>query len=60
MNTEMETKTIWDIANRYLNIPTLEIRHTDQLDFHDCSVWSIREALLAAFRAGQSVANDKT
>ncbi len=55
MNSVLETKIVWGIATRYLNIPTLETRHSDQLDFHDCSVWSIREALLAAFRAGQGI-----
>ena len=38
------------------NIETLETRNSDGLDFHDVAVWAIREALEAAFAAGQSVA----
>ena len=38
------------------NIETLETRNSDGLDFHDVAVWSIRDALEAAFAAGQAVA----
>lgn len=41
-----------EIANRYLGIETLETRNSDRLDFHDVAVWSIKEALEAAYRAG--------
>ena len=40
------------IAAKHLNIETLETRHSDRLDFHDVAVWSVREALEAAFKAG--------
>jgi len=40
------------IARDHLGIPTLETRQSDSLDFHDLSVWSIRDALMAAFEAG--------
>lgn len=40
------------IAEKYLNIETLETRHSDRLDFHDVSVWGVRSALEAAFMAG--------
>ena len=30
----------------------LEVRGSDGLDFHDLSVWSLREALVAAYQAG--------
>ncbi|KVN20729.1 MULTISPECIES: hypothetical protein [unclassified Burkholderia] len=40
------------IAFEHLGLDTLETRHRDSLDFHDCSVWSIRDALIAAFEAG--------
>jgi len=52
MNNQALT-IVTDIAARFLRIPTLETRHSDRLDFYDCGVGSIREALLAAFRAGQ-------
>lgn len=41
------------IAKQYLNVPTLERRNTDSLDFHEVSVWSLKAALEAAYQAGQ-------
>jgi len=41
------------IARETLGIDTLETRNNDRLDFHELSVWRIREALEIAFRAGQ-------
>lgn len=43
------------IAQKHLRIDTLETRHSDRLDFHDVAVWSIRDALEAAFKAGVEV-----
>ena len=43
------------IANKHLGIETLQTRNSDRLDFHDCAVWCIREALEAAFKAGVEV-----
>lgn len=40
------------IAQKHLRIETLETRNSDRLDFHDVAVWSIRDALEAAFKAG--------
>ena len=40
------------IAQKHLGIETLQTRHADSLDFHDTAVWSIRDALEAAFKAG--------
>jgi hypothetical protein len=40
------------IAQKHLFIDTLETRHSDRLDFHDVAVWSVRDALEAAFKAG--------
>lgn len=40
------------IARDRLGIDTLDARNLDEYDFHNLSVWSIREALLAAFGAG--------
>ena len=42
-----------EIAARHLFLETLETRNSDSLDFHDLAVWSIREALLAAYHAGR-------
>jgi hypothetical protein len=41
------------IAQRHLNIETLETRKSDGLDFHDVAVWNIKDALEAAFEAGR-------
>ena len=43
------------IAEKHLDIETLETRHSDRLDFHDVAVWRIKEALHAAFMAGCEV-----
>jgi hypothetical protein len=40
------------IGRDVLDLPTLESRNSDELDFHALSVWQIREALCAAYRAG--------
>lgn len=40
------------IAQRILRIETLESRRRDSLDFHDVSVWELRDALEAAYNAG--------
>lgn len=41
------------IAQEHLDIPTLETRRMDSLDFHDTAVWCIKAALKAAYEAGQ-------
>lgn len=41
------------IAKEHLFIQTLETRNSDQLDFHDVSVWGIKQALQHAYKAGQ-------
>lgn len=41
-----------EVARRHLKLDTLDTRHNDSLDFHDLAVWSIREALIAAFESG--------
>ena len=40
------------IASQRLGIETLETRNSDSLDFHDLAVWTLREALQAAYVAG--------
>jgi len=41
-----------EIARRHLQIECLDTRNSDGLDFHDVAVWSLRDALIAAFEAG--------
>jgi hypothetical protein len=48
------TETLTAIARQYLWIPTLERQNSDRLDFHKLSVGSLRDALEAAYRAGQT------
>lgn len=47
-------KTIQEIAKK-LGFETLEMRHQDSLDFREVAVWSLKEALIAAYRAGQAI-----
>jgi hypothetical protein len=44
------------IARRVLDIPTLETRKSDALDFHEVSVWQLRAALRLAHRMGKDPA----
>jgi hypothetical protein len=48
----MIEKTFTAIAREHLRIETLETRRSDSLDFHDVSVWGVRDALEAAYKAG--------
>jgi hypothetical protein len=50
---ELFDDLIETIAKEHLpSVETLETRNSDDLDFHDVSVWGIREALKGAFFAG--------
>ena len=51
--------TIEKIARKILGLETLETRKSDSLDFHDVAVWSIHEALEAAYNAGREASNTK-
>lgn len=46
-------KKINEISEKVLDIETLETRNSDSLDFHSLPVWQIKEALAAAYQAGQ-------
>jgi len=37
-------------------VPTLDARNSDRLDFHECAVWALKEALTAAYLAGAAQA----
>ena len=47
---------ITEIARKHLLIETLEERNCDSLDFHDVNVLCVKDALLAAYRAGAEAA----
>ncbi len=47
-----KNKTIEKIAKEKLGLDTLETRKMDELDFHDMSVWQLKDALEAAYEAG--------
>ena len=49
-----QAAAIAEIAAKVGHIETLEIRGRDGLDFHDLSVWVIREMLEAAYEAGRA------
>jgi hypothetical protein len=51
--TDAKDQQIAEIAARVLGISTLATQKSDRLDFHDLAVWSIREALEAAYEAGR-------
>lgn len=53
------TQTIDQIARQTLGLETLETRNSDQLDFQDLHVASIKAALLAAYQAGQQNGSSK-
>jgi len=44
------------IAKTILDIPTLEARNSDRLDFHEVAVWQVRKALRKAYMAGYEAA----
>lgn len=43
-----------EIARKHLGIDTLEVRNSDDLDFHDLSVVALQEALVSAYLAGST------
>ena len=46
-----------EIAQKHFpDLETPETRDSDSLDFHDVAVWAIRNALEAAYTAGQAAA----
>lgn len=46
-------KKLTEIAKEHLvGVETLEQRFSDSLDFHEVSVWSLEEALKAAYELG--------
>ena len=46
-------KKLMAIALEQMGIETLETQNSDSADFHEVSVWSLKAALEAAYKAGQ-------
>lgn len=46
------------IAKKILDIPTLEARMQDSLDFHEVAVWEVKAALEAAYQVGMANHNN--
>jgi len=59
MNKQL-AQTLEKIARDHFSVETLETRNGDSLDFHDCAVWEIRAALLAAYEAGRADEQKRT
>jgi hypothetical protein len=49
---EVDTE-LASIARRIMDIPTLETRKSDSLDFHEVAVWEVLSALRLAYRTGR-------
>ena len=45
-------KKLEQIAKEYLRINDLTVRKSDDLDFHEVSVWDVKVALQQAYRQG--------
>lgn len=50
---QAELNWIEEIAKRMLLVETLETRGSDSLDFIETSVWSLKEALIEAYKVGK-------
>jgi hypothetical protein len=53
------SEVLASIAREKLGFETLETRRSDALDFRNVAVWSVKDALEAAYRAGLSAARQK-
>jgi hypothetical protein len=51
-------KLFEQIAQKHMDIETLETQHRDRYDFHDVSVWAVKSALEAAYAAGIEAAKN--
>ncbi|MGI2027779.1 DUF6900 domain-containing protein [Endozoicomonas acroporae] len=47
-----QQQAIDDIACQILKLETLDTRNSGEFDFHELAVWQIKEALQAAYKAG--------
>jgi hypothetical protein len=53
-NARIEALLLAIAQKHILSIETLEERKSDDLDFHDIAVWSLHDALKAAYEAGRA------
>ena len=53
MSNSIREFLVEQIAMETFGIETLDTRDSAHLDFHDLSVWSLKEALEAAYEAGR-------
>jgi hypothetical protein len=53
MAETIDDELLEQIAKKHFRINTLQTRKRDRLDFHECAVWSIKDALTEAYLAGQ-------
>lgn len=56
MKKDLEKKLEAIVKERYPDIETLGSRNSDSLDFHEISVWGLRELLGKAYELGRSEA----
>ena len=56
MTTKPMKKELENIAQTTLGLDTLTTRNSDELDFNELSVWQVKNALEAAYKAGKSEA----
>lgn len=54
-----QQQAIDDITSQILKLETLDTRNSDELDFHELAVWQIKEALQAAYKAGNEQSKTK-
>ena len=54
MTKELKTKLEKIVKERYPEIETLDKQWNDCLDFHEVSVWGLRELLEKAYELGKS------
>lgn len=59
MSATNKDKTVEAIAKEFFYVNTMETRRSDSLDFYDCAIWNIKEALEKAYDAGQKAAKNQ-
>lgn len=52
--TAKRDQVVAKIAEERLGFETLEMRKSDSLDFREVAVWSVKDALEAAYLAGRA------
>ena len=47
-------KELYEIAHKHCLVETLQTRNSDDLDFSEIAVWTLKAALEAAYEAGKN------